>query len=220
MQSEILNRAFFTRNNVEIIARELLGKFLLTKQNSKAAHIKESGLTGGIIAEVEAYLGVKDMASHAYNGHRSNRNESLYKDGGIAYIHLCYGIHNMFNIVTNKAGVPQGVLIRRLIPVYGIDIMRERRGGSLKPDNNLTEGPGNLTKALGIEMRHNGVLVCQDDAIETGNNLDLEIFLEDRGIKIDENMIVMSPRIGVGYAKEWAKKPLRFHLDERLNLLN
>ncbi|MCL4322020.1 MAG: DNA-3-methyladenine glycosylase [Deltaproteobacteria bacterium] len=220
MQSEILNRAFFTRNNVEIIARELLGKFLLTKQNSKAAHIKESGLTGGIITEVEAYLGVKDMASHAYNGHRSNRNESLYKDGGIAYIHLCYGIHNMFNIVTNKAGVPQGVLIRRLIPVYGIDIMRERRGGSLKPDNNLTEGPGNLTKALGIEMRHNGVLVCQDDAIETGNNLDLEIFLEDRGIKIDENMIVMSPRIGVGYAKEWAKKPLRFHLDERLNLLN
>ncbi|MDA8273595.1 MAG: DNA-3-methyladenine glycosylase [Deltaproteobacteria bacterium] len=209
MQSEILNRSFFTGNNVETIARELLGKFLLT-------NTFESGLTGGIVIEVEAYLGTKDMASHAYNDCRSNRNESLYKDGGIAYVYLCYGIHNMFNIVTNKAGIPQGVLIRGLIPVCGIDIMSERRGGggSTKPYNNLAIGPGNLTKALGIGMRHNGVLVCADDAVKNGNNLDLEIFLEDRGIKIDENMIVASPRIGVNYAGEWAKKPLRFHLRE------
>ncbi len=219
MQSEILNRSFFTGNNVETIARKLLGKFLLTDTFG-------SGLTGGIITEVEAYLGTKDRASHAYNGRRSNRNESLYKDGGIAYVHLCYGIHNMLNIVTNKAGIPQGVLIRGLIPVYGIDIMSERRKGSgsssAKPYNNLTKGPGNLTKALGIGMKHNGVLVCadDDDAVKHGNNLGLEIFLEDRGIKVDENMIVASPRIGVGYAEEWAKKPLRFHLDERLNLLN
>ena len=209
----LLNRTFFTGDNVETIARELLGKFLL-------ADTFGSGLTGGIITEVEAYLGTKDMASHAYNGRRSSRNESLYKDGGVAYVHLCYGIHNMFNIVTNKAGIPQGVLIRGLIPVYGIDIMRERRGGSLKPYNNLAIGPGNLTKALGIEMRHNGALVCPDDAVKNGNNLGLEIFIEDRGIKVDENMIIASPRIGVGYAEEWAKKPLRFHLDERLNLLN
>ncbi len=215
MQSEILNRSFFTGNNVEEVAQELLGKFLLT-------NTFESGLTGGIIIEVEAYLGTKDMASHAYNGRRSKRNESLYKDGGIAYVHLCYGIHNMFNIVTNKACIPQGILIRGLIPVYGIDIMSERRGGSgsTKPYNNLAIGPGNLTKALGIEMRHNGVLVCPDDAVKNGDNLDLEIFLEDRGIKVDENMIITSPRVGVDYAEEWAKKPLRFHLDERLNLLN
>jgi 3-methyladenine DNA glycosylase len=76
-------------------------------------------------------LGTKDMASHAYNGRRSNRNESLYKDGGAAYVHLCYGIHKMFNIVTNKAGIPQGVLIRGLIPVYGIDIIRERRAAAV-----------------------------------------------------------------------------------------
>ena len=209
----LLNRTFFTGDNVEAIARELLGKFLLTDTFG-------SGLTGGIIMEVEAYLGTKDMASHAYNGRRSKRNESLYKDGGVAYVHLCYGIHNMFNIVTNKAGIPQGVLIRGLIPVYGIDIMRERRGGGLKPYNNLAIGPGNLTKALGIEMRHNGALVCPDDAVKNGDNLDLEIFIEDRGIKVDENMIITSPRIGVHYAEEWAKKPLRFHLDERLNLLN
>ena len=209
----LLNRTFFTGDNVETIARELLGKFLLTDTFG-------SGLTGGIITEVEAYLGTKDMASHAYNGRRSKRNESLYKDGGVAYVHLCYGIHNMFNIVTNKAGIPQGVLIRGLIPVYGIDIMRERRGGGLKPYNNLAIGPGNLTKALGIEMRHNGALVCPDDAVKNGNNLGLEIFIEDRGIKVDENMIITSPRIGIDYAEEWAKKPLRFHLDERLNLLN
>ncbi len=213
----LLNRTFFTGDNVETIARELLGKFLFTDTF-------ESGLTGGIITEVEAYLGTKDMASHAYNGRRSNRNESLYKDGGIAYVHLCYGIHKMFNIVTNKAGIPQGVLIRGLIPVYGIDIMRERRGGSgsfksFKQDNNLAIGPGNLTKALGIEMRHNGVLVCPDDAVKNGGNLDLEIFIEDRGIKVDENMIITSPRVGVDYAGEWAKKPLRFHLDERLKFI-
>ena len=191
----LLNRTFFTGDNVEAIARELLGKFLLTDTFG-------SGLTGGIITEVEAYLGTKDMASHAYNGRRSKRNESLYKDGGVAYVHLCYGIHNMFNIVTNKAGIPQGVLIRGLIPVYGIDIMRERRGGSgsTKPYNNLAIGPGNLTKALGIEMRHNGALVCPDDAVKNGNNLGLEIFIEDRGIKVDENMIITSPRIGVHYA--------------------
>lgn len=215
MQSGILNKTFFARNNALIVARKLLGKFLLT-------NIKGRGLTGGIITEVEAYLGVKDMASHAYNGHRSNRNESLYKEGGIAYVHLCYGIHNMLNIVTNKEGIPQGVLIRGLIPVYGINIMRERRSifTNLKSENNLTNGPGNLTKALGIEMRHNGALVCLDNTIKNGNNLVLEVFIEDKGIKIDENMVVISPRIGVDYAQEWAKKPLRFHLGERLNLLN
>ena len=130
----------------------------------------------------------------------------------------------MFNIVTNKKGIPQGVLIRGLIPVYGIDIMRERRSGSsLKPYNNsynnLAIGPGNLTKALGIEMRYNGALVCPDDAVKNGGNLALEIFIEDKGIKVDENMIVASPRVGVDYAGKWAKKPLRFHLDERLKFV-
>ncbi len=216
MQFGILNKTFFARDNALIVARKLLGKFLFT-------NIKERGLTGGIITEVEAYLGVKDMASHAYNGHRSNRNESLYKEGGIAYVHLCYGIHNMLNIVTNKEGIPEGVLIRGLIPVYGINIMKERRGifnlKSAKSGNDITKGPGNLTKALGIEMRHNGALVCLDDTIKNGNNLVLEVFIEDKGIKIDENMVVITPRIGVDYAREWAKKPLRFHLNEKIKFV-
>ncbi|MCL4542909.1 MAG: DNA-3-methyladenine glycosylase [Deltaproteobacteria bacterium] len=214
MQSGILHRTFFAENNALVVARELLGKLLLT-------NIKGEVLTGGVISEVEAYLGVKDMASHAYNGHRSNKNESLYKKGGIAYVYLCYGIHNMLNIVVNKSGIPQGVLIRGLIPVYGINIMRKRRGIlNIKPENNLTNGPGNLTKALGIEMRHNGTLVCLDDAVKNGNGLDLEVFIENRGIKIDDNMVLESPRIGVDYAKEWAKRPLRFRLNEGIKPLN
>ena len=124
----------------------------------------------------------------------------MYRHAGIAYVYLCYGIHHLFNVVTNKADIPHAVLIRSAEPVYGIETML-LRNGKIKLDNTLTKGPGNVSKALGITSKH------------TATNLyENEMYIIDDGFKIKKEMIVASPRIGVEYAQEDALLPYRFYI--------
>ncbi len=185
-----LPRSFYLRDDVVEISRELLGKFLMTKFNGV--------VTGGMIVETEAYNGIEDRASHAYNGRRTNRTEVMYARGGTAYVYLCYGIHHLFNIVTNKKDIPQAVLIRAIEPVEGVEMMLKRRKKKeLKRD--LCAGPGSMSQALGITTRYTGLDLL-------GNM----IWVEDRGISLGSGLIASSKRIGVEYAGEHAERLWRF----------
>jgi DNA-3-methyladenine glycosylase len=187
---------FFAGKNVIKIARELLGKIIVTHFDHK--------LTAARITETEAYNGVIDKASHAYNNRRTNRTEIMYAKGGVAYVYLCYGIHHLFNVVTNVKEIPHAVLIRAAEPVFGIDVML-RRTNKKKVDYRLTSGPGNVSKALGIFTHHTGI------DLSSG-----EFFIAGDGMKISPKNIVTTPRIGVDYAAEDALLPYRFYLKDNL----
>src|SRR5205823_6322250 len=133
---------------------DLLGKYLYTRLDGV--------VTGGYIVETEAYNGFMDKASHAYGNRRTSRTQTMYEQGGIAYIYLCYGIHEMFNVVTSVEGQPHAVLIRAIQPTDGIDIMQYRRNMAIvKP--NITSGPGSVGKALGITRKLNGIDLQSDE---------------------------------------------------------
>jgi len=181
---------FYRRDDVVCIGRELLGKVLCTRLNGET--------TSMVIAETEAYAGVTDKASHAYNGRRTKRTEPMFAPGGVAYVYLCYGIHHLFNVVTNVADVPHAILIRAGKPAEGIDTMASRRQ---KPagDRNLLGGPGSVAKALGITTEL------------TGRNLQgPDVWIEDHRISVSSSDIEAGPRIGVDYAAEDALLPYRF----------
>jgi len=189
---------FYQRSNVIQIAKELLGKILVTKWNGPDGYRDE---TSGRIVEVEAYNGEIDKASHASGGRRTNRNEIMYGDGGFAYVYLCYGIHHLFNVVTNKKETPHAILIRALDPLKGIDVMLERTGKE-KLDNTLTKGPGNVSKALGISFKlHNGHSLLSKD-----------LFIVEDDFVLNKKDLAASPRIGVDYAGEDARLPYRFYI--------
>lgn len=183
---------FYQLPDVLQISRQLLGKYLFTHINHKT--------TGGIIVETEAYRAPEDRASHAYGMKRTKRNEIMYHHGGVCYIYLCYGLHKLFNVVTNQKGIPHAVLIRALEPTIGVDTMLQRRHKD-KLEPSLTNGPGALTQALGITLSHNGAQL-------TGS----EIWIEDRGLIIPDKDILTSPRVGIAYAKEDASLPWRFRI--------
>ncbi len=186
--------SFYQRENVLEIAKELLGKLLVTKQDST--------ITSGRIVEVEAYNGIIDKASHAFGGRRTARNEIMYANGGVAYVYLCYGIHHLFNVVTNAREIPHAILIRALEPVKGIETMLHRVGKK-KFDHTLTRGPGNLSKALGIVTKHSGCSLRSK-----------ELFIADDGFSPDKKNIIASPRIGVDYAGEDALLYYRFFIKD------
>jgi len=196
-----LTLSFYQRTDVLQIAKELLGKILVTKWKGPHGYREE---TSGRIVEVEAYNGVIDKASHASGGRRTNRNEIMYADGGAAYVYLCYGIHHLFNVVTNKNEIPHAILIRALEPVKGIDVMLQRTGKK-QLDNTLTKGPGNVSKALGIFTKHTGMSL-------TGK----ELFIAEDDFVINKKDISASPRIGVDYAGEDAKLLYRFFVKGNL----
>ena len=183
--------SFYLRNDVLKIAKELLGKVLVTNWNNE--------YTSGRIVETEAYAGETDKASHASKG-KTSRTEVMFDEGGKAYVYLCYGIHQMFNIVTNKKGKPDAVLIRAVEPIDGIDIMLKRTGKK-KADETLTRGPGNAGKAFGFYTSQCGVLLNSN-----------ELFIADDGFKVPKSMILTSPRIGVDYAGEHAGWHYRFYI--------
>lgn len=189
---------FYTRGDVVTIARELLGKVLCTAL--------PGGYTSGIIVETEAYNGRNDKACHAHIHKKTGRNQIMYKSGGAIYVYLSYGLHNLFNIVTNKEGLADAVLIRALHPLEGIDIMARRRNLAENAPN-LTLGPGSLTVAMGINKSHYGLHV-------TGP----EIWVEDRGIEIAENAIAIGPRIGIDSAGDDKYLPWRFWIDNNPNV--
>lgn len=190
-----LPQSFYLNPDVVSLSKALLGKVLCT-------NIGSDGLTSGIIVETEAYAGATDKASHAYNNRRTNRTETMYAQGGICYVYLCYGIHHLFNIVVNSENIPHAVLIRAVEPLDGLDIMSQRR--NKKPtDITISAGPGSLSAALGITTAHNSTDLLSD-----------EIWIEDRGIIVKSYQITASPRVGVGYAKEDALLPWRFRIKD------
>jgi len=187
-----LPQSFYRRDDVLQIARELLGKILVTRWNGIC--------TSGRIVECEAYAGIPDKASHAAGGRRTRRNEIMYAAGGVSYVYLCYGIHHLFNIVTNKKEIPHAVLIRALEPLEGIDEMLKRTGKK-EFDYTLTRGPGNLSKALGIRVNHSGKTLAG-----------YEIFVATDKHTLADEQIGISPRIGVDYAGSDAALPYRFYI--------
>jgi len=185
-----LDYSFYNRDDVVQIAKELLGKVLVTRF--------EGERTSGRIVETEAYAGAIDRASHAYGHRRTARTEVMYQKAGTAYVYLCYGIHHLFNVVTNKRDIPHAILIRALEPLEGIDVML-RRTGKKKLDHTLTRGPGNVSKALGLHTSHTGTSLLKN-----------EIFIGDDGFEIASDSIQSTARIGVDYAGEDAKLLYRF----------
>ena len=189
MKSSILPTSFYANPDVVDVSRQLLGKVLCTTIDGE--------YTSGMIIETEAYCGRNDKACHANNNKRTDRTEVMFGKPGHAYIYLCYGIHHLFNVVTNREGLADAVLIRGIKPIDGVEIIKQRR--HIASQKNLCNGPGKLTQALGIRTSYN-----------RQNLSDNPIWIEDREIQISPDDIMAGPRIGVDYAGEDALKPWRF----------
>ncbi len=183
---------FYQGQDVVALAAAVLGKILITKLDGL--------ITTGRIVETEAYIGFADRASHSFGGKRTARNEHMYAKAGTAYVYICYGMHHLFNIVTNKKNIPDAILIRALEPLKGIPTMLERTHKK-KLDNTLTKGPGNAAKAMGISKTHSGI-----------NLLKNEIYIADDGFTLDKKMLGVSRRIGVEGAGNAALLPYRFYI--------
>ncbi|PYS32606.1 MAG: DNA-3-methyladenine glycosylase [Acidobacteria bacterium] len=184
-----LAREFYTRSDVLEVARDLLGKRLVVPNRSGVR-------VAGIIVETEAYRGPEDKASHAYNGRRTRRTETMYGVGGTAYVYFVYGMYHQFNVVTSVEDIPHAILVRAVEPVEGLDIIRRRRPGRF--EHELTSGPGRLCVAMGIDRRLDKADVLGD-----------RVWIEE-GVTVSGRQIARGPRIGIDYAEEWVKKPWRF----------
>ncbi len=186
--------SFYLNENVVALARKLLGHNLYTFIDHK--------LCGVTIAETEAYAGIGDKASHAYGGRYTRRTATLFEAGGIAYVYLCYGIHHLFNVVTAGAGIPHAVLIRGAIAHTNLAEMNRRLGGT-QQKTPLLNGPGKLSKALGIRLKHNAISLNSKT-----------VWIEPSTAKIQKTTICVDKRIGIGYAEEDAELPYRFYLKD------
>ncbi len=189
---------FFDREDVVQIAKELLGKILLTNLDGE--------VTSGRIVETEAYVAHIDKASHSFNGRRTAKNEHMYADPGTVYIYICYGMHQMMNVVTNKKDVPDAILIRALDPLEGVQEML-KRSHKKNVDFTLTRGPGNVGRSLGIHKNHSGDLIHSK-----------HIFMLDDGYAVEQEMIGASKRIGVESAGADALLPYRFYVKGNKNV--
>ena len=176
----ILPRSFYARATVEV-ARGLLGKVLV------------HGVTAGIIVETEAYLGGEDLAAHSARG-LTGRTRVIFGPPGHAYVYLIYGMYECLNLVAERDGRPGCVLIRALQPVSGLELMRARRPAARRPEQ-LANGPGKLTLALGITRAHNGADVTRGPLVVR------------QGEGAGPIEIAVTPRIGITRA---AELPLRF----------
>ncbi len=184
-----LKREFYKRNDTLLIAQELLGKLLVVP-------IENGERVSGIIVETEAYLGPEDRAAHSYGNLRTKRTEAMFAKGGIAYVFIVYGIYYQFNVVTGGIDRPHAVLIRAIEPIEGIEKMQERRAG--QPLNNLTNGPGKLTIAFGIDKSFNQADLCGG-----------RVWIEERDLESGFE-IACGTRIGIEYAGEWANRNYRY----------
>ncbi|HLG02747.1 MAG TPA: DNA-3-methyladenine glycosylase [Bacteroidia bacterium] len=191
-----LSKSFFQDKDVVLLAKKLLGKRLCTNFDGI--------FTSGIITETEAYAGIADKASHAYGGRFTDRTKVMYEAGGTAYIYLCYGLHHLFNVVTNKKGTPHAILIRAVYPDNGVEHMLTRRKKK-KQDKTLTAGPGSVAQALGITTKFSGTSLMGQ-----------QIWIEDAGLKVEAKDILAGPRVGVDYAGKDAGLPYRFVLKKTL----
>ena len=197
-----LGREFYTRDGLTL-ARELIGKTLVHRINGRELR--------GIITETEAYMGVTDKASHAYGGRRTKRTETMYLEGGHAYVYLIYGIYSCMNITASVDGNPEAVLIRCVMPEGDVqEILEQVRAVSRKKNlprlaeemtdaelYGLTNGPGKLCCGMGITRKQNAVDMLTGD-----------LFVVDEGWRASE--ILTLPRVGIDYAEEAAEYPWRF----------
>ena len=183
---------FYQQEDVVSVARQLLGKYVYSHIDGK--------ITGGIIVETEAYQGPEDRGSHAYNDKRTARNQMMYQAGGLVYMYICYGIHDMLNIVTGREEMSHAVLIRAIEPLTGLEAMRIRRN-IFDLDKRLCQGPGALSKALGLTKLHNG--------FDLGGDV---IWLEDKGLIYSENDVIASPRVGMNFDGPYKTIPWRFYV--------
>ena len=186
-----LPRDFYTRTDVVQVAKDLLGKLVVSRT--------PEGICGGRIVETEAYRAPDDKACHAHGNKRTRRTETMFATGGTAYVYLIYGMYDMLNVVTGPAEQAQAVLIRALEPVVGIELMQTRRKLA-KPGPRLTNGPGILCRALAVTRAHDGTDLTATDG---------SLFLLDAP-SVDADQIVASPRVNVDYAGECAAWPWRF----------
>lgn len=191
MSPNVLPSSFFENPDVVDVSKKLIGKVICSNVNSQ--------FTSGIITETEAYCGRNDKACHANNGKRTPRTEVMFGDPGRAYIYLCYGIHHLFNVVTNQNGLADAVLIRAIYPLQGIEVMKERR--NMDDLKNLTNGPGKFTQAMGITTDFNSTKLTN-----------APLWIEDHQFSIPHNSIQTGKRIGVDYAEEDAERLWRFFI--------
>ena len=189
-----IEREFYMRDAVTV-GKDILGKIIVKKT-------ADGRIMSGRITEVEAYMGTTDKASHSYGGRRTKRTEVMYKEGGYSYVFLIYGMYECFNVTAGREGDPQAVLIRGVEPFENKNLMWEKR--KVKKEKDISNGPGKLTKALGITREDNGA------DLTAGEN----IWLEDDGYKVKD--IVETTRIGIDYAEEDALKPWRFYIKDSI----
>jgi DNA-3-methyladenine glycosylase len=182
-----LARAFYEQPTVDV-ARQLLGKCLV--------RVTADGVMAGMILETEAYVGLEDKASHASRG-LTPRNRVMFGAAGFAYVYLIYGIHHCLNVVTEQENFPAAVLIRAVEPCEGVGLMQARRPAA--DVRHLTNGPGKVCQAFGIDRRLTGADMCGE-----------ELFIEARGTSTVD--IVVTTRIGVEYAGVWKDQPWRFYI--------
>lgn len=193
-----LPTAFFA-DNARIVAHNLLGKTLV--------HQTAGEIVAGKIVEVEAYCDfhAADLACHGSRnqGRPTKRTQIIFGEAGYAYLYLNYGIHWLFNIVTGSLGCPSAVLIRALEPIAGFTTMEINR--DYRPQHEWTNGPGKLTKAMGLTQSHNGLNLCRPDSV---------IWIEDQ-TKLNQNLLCFGPRIGLGKTPEpWHSMPWRYWIKD------
>jgi DNA-3-methyladenine glycosylase len=188
----LLPRTFFLQNDPVPLARDLLGKVLVTEVDGL--------FTSARIVETEAYRAPEDRASHAYGNRRTARTAVFFESGGLAYVYACYGIHRLFNIVTGAKDVPHAVLIRATEPMEGLGHQLARRKMAT-PSARLSNGPGKVSQALGIGRAHYGLPVYDPSS---------PVRCCDDGLVLDPRQVDASPRVGVGYAGPDALLPWRF----------
>lgn len=193
----MLNKEFFKRDTLRV-AKDLLGKIIVKNDNGIIYKAK--------IVETEAYLGVDDRAAHTFGDRKTERNKIMYEDAGTVYVYQTYGIHFMLNFVTQDKNIPEAVLIRAIEPLNQFDKISLNRFGKIYNEltsyqkNNITNGPGKLTKALNIDKDLNG------------NNLfNQSFFVEDDNSIFD---IIIDKRIGIDYAQEAIDFPYRFYIKD------
>ena len=185
VKSSPLPRKFYDRPTL-LVARELIGARLVRMLDGRRL--------AGLITETEAYIGEKDLASHARAG-RTPRTAVMYGAPGHAYVYFTYGNHWMLNVVTEQEGTPGAVLIRAIQPVEGAEVMLERRHGR------DTFGPGKLCQALGIDKSLNGADLASKDS---------GLWIE-RGVQVPDSAVTLGPRVGLNTTPEpWLSKPWRF----------
>ncbi len=196
-----LDRDFYTRDTITV-ARELLGKVLV--------HQTPEYRVAGRIVETEAYLGPEDKAAHSHGGKVTPRVEVMYNQGGYSYIFTIYGMYQCFNIVSEKQGTPQAVLIRALEPVENLDFMAQQRFGVPYGELNkskikgLCNGPGKLCIAMGLGKAQNKIDLCHVNGVD-------DILVYEDGYS--DFKMGISTRINIGYAEEYVDKPWRFFVE-------